>query len=62
MYIYDNKGTIKGVNNEFQESHSRFMLFDMQLKGIDSKYDVLKSSIVSKYRSKKQKQIAKDIV
>lgn len=53
---------LKVLNNKFQESHSRFMLFDMQLKGIDYKYDVLKRSIVSKYRSKKQKQIAKDIV
>lgn len=48
---------LKALNDEFQKSHSKFMSFDMQLKGIDSKYDVLKSSIVSKYQLKKQKQI-----
>lgn len=48
---------LKVLNNEFQKLHSKFMSFDTQLKGIDSKYDVLKSSIVSKYQSEKQKQI-----
>jgi len=33
------------------------MSFDTQLKGIDSKYDALKGSIISKYQTEKQKQI-----
>ena len=33
---------LKVLNNEFQKLHSKFMSFDTQLKGIDSKYDALK--------------------
>ena len=48
---------LKVLNNEFQKLHSKFMSFDTQLKGIDSKYDALKGSIISKYQTEKQKQI-----
>lgn len=48
---------LKVLNGEFQKLHSKFMSFDTQLKGIDSKYAALKSSIVSKYQSEKQRQI-----
>ena len=42
---------LKVLNNEFQKLHSKFMSFDTQLKGIDSKYDALKGSIISKYQT-----------
>lgn len=48
---------LKKLNDEFQKLHSKFVSFDAQLKSIDSKYDALKNSIISKYQSEKQKQI-----
>lgn len=48
---------LKVLNGEFQKLHGKFMSFDTQLKGIDSKYESLRSSIQLKYQAEKQKQI-----
>ena len=48
---------LKVLNGEFQKLHSKFMSFDTQLKGVDSKYESLRNSIQLKYQTEKQKQI-----
>lgn len=45
---------LKVLNNEFEKLHSRFMSFDNQLNGIESKYVGLRRSIQAKYQAEKQ--------